>query len=325
MEGSGEKDRQGRRSDEGKRGISEDFRRKRSRILLQITVLIVVVFVAAGLASFFLFRGSQHRLIQRSVGKLIDTQAFDFSSTYEVVTDFIAAEFESRFADPKVIERFVVSVLSKELSPEQEDLNRRFEDMVAAGLNGMELMATVIPPGVFSDDAVVVASNDPSLIYQWKMPAYIVESFEKGRLYIYCEDGIPELGLTGEQLLLLNEYGEGQQTIWFMAVRPMARDVREIRSFFNEEARKTNLMLAMVIALSVLGIIIITFFILNRLIRKQITEPIDELSAAAEKVMEGDLEVEIEVREGEEFEGLKRIFKEMVDSIKLMIERSTME
>jgi len=52
------------------------------------------------------------------------------------------------------------------------------------------------------------------------------------------------------------------------------------------------------------------------------TEPIDELSAAAERVMEGDLEVEITVREGEEFEGLKRVFRDMVDSIKRMIERS---
>jgi hypothetical protein len=41
--------------------------------------------------------------------------------------------------------------------------------------------------------------------------------------------------------------------------------------------------------------------------------------------MEGNLDVEIIVREGEDFEGLKRVFKQMVDSIRLMIERSTGE
>jgi len=60
-------------------------------------------------------------------------------------------------------------------------------------------------------------------------------------------------------------------------------------------------------------------------IGKRITRPIDELSAAAEEVMEGNLDVEIEVRRGEEFEGLKRAFKDMVESFRRYIAKSVGE
>lgn len=41
------------------------------------------------------------------------------------------------------------------------------------------------------------------------------------------------------------------------------------------------------------------------------------------RVMDGDLEVEIPVREGEELEGLKLAFREMVDSFRLLMDRAT--
>jgi len=74
-----------------------------------------------------------------------------------------------------------------------------------------------------------------------------------------------------------------------------------------------------------LVVAIISFFVLSYLIRKRITEPIDELAATAEEVMQGDLEVEAKVHEGGEFEGLERAFKEMVDSFRKYIARSVGE
>jgi len=69
----------------------------------------------------------------------------------------------------------------------------------------------------------------------------------------------------------------------------------------------------------------ISFFVLSYLIRRRITEPIDELAAAAEEVVQGNLEVEVKVHEGGEFEGLERAFKEMVESFRKYIARSTGE
>lgn len=310
---------------EVRENIKADFKRKRSRILYQITVMIIVVLVAAGLASFFFFCGSQNRLVEKSVDKLIESEAGDFSSTYGVVTDFVATEYEQRFADPEVVEGFVTAVMNEELTQEQEELSQLYQQMIDEGLIGTTLMISLLPPGEIFTDTIVIASSDESLIYEWQVPAYVLKALEEEEPYIYMEDGIPELGFEGEQLILLKKYEGAQDLLWFMAVRPMAEDVREINEFFDEEKSKTNLVLVLVIAGSVILIIIITFFVLSYLIRKQITEPIDELSAAAEQVMEGDLDVDVNVREGEEFEGLKRVFKEMIDSIKLMIERSTKE
>ncbi|MBN2025707.1 MAG: HAMP domain-containing protein, partial [Actinobacteria bacterium] len=73
------------------------------------------------------------------------------------------------------------------------------------------------------------------------------------------------------------------------------------------------------------AVVIITFFVLNYLIRRRITEPIDQLAAEAEEVMEGNLDVEVEVHEGGEFQNLERAFKEMVQSIRKYIIRSTGE
>ncbi len=301
--------------------MSGDFKRKRSRVLYQITAMIIVVFVATGLASFFFFRSSQNRLVEKSVNKLIETEAESFAGTFEVVNGFVSPEYKARMAEPGAVDEFVAAMMSKSLTQVQTEASQLYREMVDDGLLGMELMVSLLPPGELNTAPMVIVSSDKSLIYEWQVPDYIVEALEAGDSYIYSEDGIPELGLEGEQLILLS-VSPGSTPLWFMAVRPMAGDVAEINAFFEDEKNRANLVLALVIGISVIVIIIITFFVLSYLIRKQITDPIDELSAAAEQVMEGDLEVEIAVREGEEFEGLKRVFRDMVDSIKRMIERS---
>ncbi|MBN1288086.1 MAG: HAMP domain-containing protein [Actinobacteria bacterium] len=48
----------------------------------------------------------------------------------------------------------------------------------------------------------------------------------------------------------------------------------------------------------------------------RITEPIDELADAAEQVIAGNLDMEVPVRRGEEFEGLKNAFNEMLRNIR---------
>ena len=71
--------------------------------------------------------------------------------------------------------------------------------------------------------------------------------------------------------------------------------------------------------------IIITFFVLSYLIRRRITEPIEELAAAAGEVMEGNLDVEIKVHEGGNFEVLERAFKAMVEDWRTYIAKSVGE
>ena len=98
--------------------------------------------------------------------------------------------------------------------------------------------------------------------------------------------------------------------------------IAEIEGFYDQERNRINMVLAGVIGGSILVVFLISFFILSYLIRRRITEPIDELSAAAERVMEGDLDVNITVHEGGDFQGLERAFREMVASFRKMIARS---
>lgn len=67
----------------------------------------------------------------------------------------------------------------------------------------------------------------------------------------------------------------------------------------------------------------ITFFILSYLIRKRIAKPIDELGEAAGKVMEGDLDIEVPLRKGEDFGNLKKAFNGMISSIRDVIDGAT--
>ncbi len=302
----------------------ESMVKRRSRILYQITVMIISVFVLAGLISFFFFRGSQNNLAEKSKEKLIETESMDFSSTFDVVTEYVISGFKTSDVTWD-IQDFINKIMKKIITRPQMQLNSLLKQMVDKGMIGIELMIVLIPPGLITTEPMVLASNDESLIYKWQAPDYILEGFKEQKPYIFREDGIPELGLPGEQLILLKEYRGEAGMFWLMAVRPMGNEVRDINNFLNKEKGKSNLIIAVVILSSLFIIIAITFFLLSYLISKKITSPIDELSRVAEEVMEGNLEVDIPIHRGEEFEGLKRALAEMIKSIKLMVERSVRE
>jgi methyl-accepting chemotaxis protein len=99
----------------------------------------------------------------------------------------------------------------------------------------------------------------------------------------------------------------------------------KINAFYDDERSSADLLLWLTVIISILAVAIISFFVLSSLIRKRITEPIDELAAAAEEVMQGNLDVEINVHAGGEFEALERAFKEMVEGFRAFLERSTSE
>jgi methyl-accepting chemotaxis protein len=108
----------------------------------------------------------------------------------------------------------------------------------------------------------------------------------------------------------------------YISVKPFSEEIARIDDFYSSERNRVSLILALVIGGGIVFIFLITFFILRRMIYKQITQPIDELTGMAEEVMEGNLDVEIAVREGKEFETLKRAFKEMIGSVRSMLGKS---
>jgi HAMP domain-containing protein len=98
-----------------------------------------------------------------------------------------------------------------------------------------------------------------------------------------------------------------------------------MRGFYGQEKHDVYIMLIPVMAGALIALILLTFLAMSFFIRRNITRPVEELSTAAEQVMQGNLDVEIPVREGEELEGLEQAFREMVESLRKLIARSTEE
>lgn len=305
--------------------LSPKYKSKRSRILYLITALIIVVFVAYGLVTWFIYRGSQDRLVEKSKDKLIQTEAENINSAANYIVELLLPRFEEAMGD-MTSEEFAMSVMNREVIEAQRVVSEEIDKMMEAGLLGLdEIIYVLLPEGLITEPLVLL-SSDESLIYTWEVPEHLLEDVYEGKTYFYSEEGIPELDLQGKYLITI-EYIEsevGPDSAVF-TVKNMEGKVAEIDSFFSDEQGRINLVVGLVIFGSILVVILITFFILSFLICKRITEPIDELAAAAERVNQGDLEVEITVHEGGEFEGLERAFKQMVESFRRIIAKSVGE
>jgi HAMP domain-containing protein len=313
--------------DSKKDAESSAFRKKRSRILYEITALVVVVLIASGLVTFFLVRGSQDRLIDQSIDKLVESEAENISSGYDYVGEIWAQDITdySLTFDLMEIGR---ALINQEPFEVQTYTNGIMIDMVEEGLLGIDLnMLIMADYPALLEEPILYSCSDESLIYNWEAPDYLIDAILEGTPYIYMEDGIPELGREGEQLIVIKRIEDPQfgYVAGFVGFKSMHDEVSVIEEFYAGERNNMSLTLGLVVFISALFIILITFLVLSYLIRKRITEPIDELSTVAEEVMEGNLDVEVKVHEGGEFEGLERAFKQMVESFREYIAKSVGE
>lgn len=314
---------------EQKRSKDYGFKRKRSRILYEITGLIVVVLVISGLVTFFLVRNSQNELIDKSVDKVIETEANNISSALDYL---VLLELQSDTTGINLADfddtQFFADIAQGKLTDFQKTADEGMKRMVDAGFFDLEYIFVLVPSSALVNEPFVMVSSDESMVYNWEVPDYLAEAMESGEPYLLLEDGVPELGLEDYQLMII-EMDESPVTEGFyysyVCVIPMQERIDAINAYYDEERSSVSLTLALSVFISILAVVIITFFVLNYLIRRRITEPIDQLAAEAEEVMEGNLDVEVEVHEGGEFQNLERAFKEMVQSIRKYIIRSTGE
>lgn len=102
----------------------------------------------------------------------------------------------------------------------------------------------------------------------------------------------------------------------YLGIKPMAEEVAAINRFYDQERRNTMLNLGLVVGIFVLAVIFVSHLILNILIRRRITPPIEQLASSSKRIMEGDLDVNIQVHEGGDFAVLERALKEMLESVR---------
>ncbi len=291
----------------------------RSRILWEITALLVVVMVISGLAIFLSVRASQDRLIEKSVDKLLDESAEDVSSFFFYTMQQRMAEFMV-YVRQEGTARIAAALLQEQLSESQRKISDYLGELANTNPMGVNLhMIIVISSSDFRvPEPLIFACNREDLIYHWKIPPDIAESLLAGKPYVYREEGIPELGLQGEYLAITRKIEDPQlgYVAGYLGFKPFADEVSAVKGYYDQERRHLLLTLGTVVGLSVLAVIFVSFFVLSWLIRKRITMPLERLAKWAERVMEGDLDVEIQVQEGGDFSILERAFREMLESIR---------
>lgn len=306
-------------------------KKSRSKVLLQITALVLILFTVSAIVTFFIYRGSINRLTEKSKKDLVATQAASlgssFSSLAGILNDLILAGAGGEYETAQV---FINSIQTKTPTESTLEANAMIKDIVDTGIVGDDgVIFVVIPkfPPVINEPMVLISSKD-SLMFA-DVPNELFDALENGENYSLLEEGVPEWGIKDEQLLVYEEiesgYGGMGLTIYGAGLKSMHDDIARIYNDYNEERNRTNIVIGLVIACSLVLLFIATFFILRHLIRSQITKPIDELAATAEQVMEGDVDVEVPVRKGEEFENLKKAFNEMLKAIRAGISGSSDE
>jgi len=255
---------------------------------------------------------------------LIRSEADNITSATGYITDLLMPVFNQK-AQETPIEELLKALTTGELTDAQKWIIGEMQKEVDLGVMGLEkILAVMTSSPVTGSREVVIAASDPALMGGWQVPEYLSDAFLEDKPYLIMEDGIPEMGLQGEQLIVLKRTRDEDRmvTAFFVGATSLHDKVEDIDAFFASEKDRTRNLIAVVVVISIMVIVLVTFFFLSFLLRRRITEPINQLSAVAEEVMEGNLDVEVPVRRGEELEKLKTVFNEMVRSIRDVIDKS---
>jgi len=311
----------------GKKKKALKYGRARSVILLRVTILVSAVVIVSGILTFFLIRDSQQHIAEKCNDCLLQTVAENVSNSYSYIAQLLMPGYVAQ-TDYYGVEQLATAALKGEVIGIQQTLNHDMGEMLNAGFLGLDRFMVIMPPSAMTSKPFVWACDDPSLVYNWEVPGYLATAMEDGSPYLWMEGGVPELGLEDGYLItqgkVENPFVPGLIVSYF-AFKPMQKEMDAARAFFNSEKGSANALLGLVIAGFIAVILAIVFLLINHLIKKRVTGPLDRLSAAAEEVMQGNLDVEIEVREDEEFADLAYAFRKMVHSFRGLIARSVGE
>ncbi len=303
--------------------VSDKYKSKRSGILYIITGLVVAVFIVFGVILSWVFISSQDKLIEKSKDKLIQTEVDNITSATGYITDLLMPVFNQKAQEATIPEMMDALTTGNLIEAQKWIMNEMKMEVANQVMSLDKILAIMAQSPLTGTKPVILAASEDGLL-KWEVPQYLLDAMKEDEGYLLMENGVPELGLEGEQLIVLKRAEDPSHGIvaYFVGVTSLQAKVDEINTFFSEERSRTITLIILVMAVSIALIVLITFFILSYLLRKRITEPINELSAAAEEVMEGNLDVVVPVQKGEELEKLKTVFNEMVQSIRNVIDKA---
>lgn len=303
-----------------------DRGKPRYRILYVVTALTLAVFLVFTLAAMLLLNRSMNRLTGKSQEVLLQTQAETIKSSTEYISYFTGQRAVEKLTSLPP-EETLGGFIRKEVLPVQRELSQELHSMVDRGLNGLDAILVVLlvdSVGGRPPENVVYLASDERWIYSAQVPVAMVEAIKEGEDYLWFQGGIPELGLSGEHLVILHPFNPivPNTRISIVCARPMHAEISRIESLLGQEKRGNFAFLLGFLAVAVGVLVVIVLIVLRRLIISRITRPVERLAKVAARVMEGDLDVEVEVHEKGEFAILEEAFKNMLESLRRVIEKS---
>lgn len=314
----------------------------RSSILLQISIILIAVFIVSGILSLLLFRQSEAKLIEKSKEKIVQSIGETICSGHYYISSLIAQYYSLKTAGslgPEATKKLFSALADKQISPIQAIINDGLKELIDKRFQGLVLAFESLGPipGIL-DEATIVMSSDDKYMYT-ALPDALEDLFgmssdentpyrmrvDEDSSFMLAEDGIPSMGLSGKYLVMAYKHEPDPSTpeyFKFFNFKPMARQLVAIDDFYDVESANALLFISVVILADIGAVLIITLLILNILIRRRITRPVDELSRIAEEVVGGNLDIEVPIRKGEEFENLKTAFNEMLTSLRDLISKN---
>lgn len=311
---------------------------RKSCVLTRTTAFLVIFLLPCGAALIIYYWRSQDRQMRRSIGETVQFEVDNLTAAYDFYRGKVVGQvyldlYKTQLAqDPDFMSKMaglcVEYYRDRRHTPDQEFFDKEFADIVKEGFLGMKYLFTmVMPSDTVSELFVSSSSSEESVVYNWEAPPSILQAVEAGARARYLPGGFPELGMDADSFLYLRvESFESLNSEYaIVLVSDIHERVTAIEGFYREEGNHAILVFGIIMLVAMMFLSLISYFFLRYMIHKHITEPIDYLSSAAEEIMQGNLEVDIEVQKGEDFEGLKRAFREMVVAFRDMITRSTKE
>ncbi|MBN2168753.1 MAG: HAMP domain-containing protein [Actinobacteria bacterium] len=297
-------------------------------ISVQITAIVLVIFIIASLVCLFSFQKVLSDAADKSKEKVIESTASIISTNHALITRFIISYQIAVGTSNDYLQ--VAEELEKALAEGNENENQQYsndllKEMIGTGSLGLSLGYITTVPRTDTDKAVIAASSDKSYIGE-QVPDEISMLIDNNKGYRLFEDGIPQMGLEGRYLVTshkINDEDSSEVALWYFDFKPMEELLAGIDEFYSKENRRAVLKLFLVMGLSIIGLILISFLVLGYLIRKRITKPIEELSSVAEKVIEGDTDARLEVKKREEFSALKYALNNMIHTLSEVITSGT--
>ncbi|MBN1288877.1 MAG: HAMP domain-containing protein, partial [Actinobacteria bacterium] len=306
---------------------SEGFRRQaRLKLSFQIAAIAVIIFFFASMAGFILFRSSLNNLTQNSKDRFLESISTLVSSSQSynslVLTDIQVNKGVLPMTSPEFFKEVETAIQGETVTPTQETGNDVLKSSAENGILGISLSFYALPPQTAGNtNPLIIITSDEDYMYR-ELPPEIAALMDKGGgRYKLFEGGIPGMGLDEEYLVSAYEVpcDNPDQSLWYFTFKPMGELIAGIDGFLSDETGSVYLVMILVMSLSTLGLLAISILIMGYLLNRRIAKPIGELSRAAEQVMEGDLDIRVEIRPREEFIELKTAFNKITSSLSRII------